>query len=561
MPGGVLTPEDVGAADAARVLSFLNRVENARALADTLGLSEGTEVGQRIAAAILARRAEAGPLESLDAVLAVTGVTLPRFTEIVTALSGARPAPAGARLLLTAAADSPWIGQRVGVVGQLLDLTGRGVPNAQVTCIASAGHLSARAGAVRQSGSALGLVTEPGGLVRFHLDPPLFPPLDDAAAAALQSELARLPADAATPRAAGKALAALAARYRAEANGPLRRAIDRVAAVSPGDPQGALAPWPVTPITVIALAGGVGGQAQTLTVMTLRVRNWLGGFVAALRDAVASDDRLETALKHLDRAAESGVDLSEALIRATQAFAGLERGQIATSLRDEIAGEAVNRYVARVAPTLKDSALVNSVRTAGLSRAAISSGGFAVFEAIRAAQDVEDTITPRAPGGVLDGWLDLLDSRLGRLESTALDRNALDGLRDRLRTELREELREDLAARTDDRLDRLQRQLDELSRSGPSPEVIDSLRDRLSRDLDGRLSDRLAEMETRVGASIGATRTALGSEIEQTRRDLSTRIDQKADAATVRGIERSVLELRTSQSTLVTRLNVLRPER
>lgn len=548
MPGAVLHPEDVGPVDAGRVLAFLNNVGGAGELAETLGLSEGAQVGHRIASAILARRAE-GPLSSLQDLLAVTGVTLARFTEIMTALSGARPVPAGGTLRLAATTETLWLGQGIGIVGQVLDAAGRGLANATVTCIASSGQLSARAGTERQRGAAVSLSTEPGGVVRFQLGPALAPPLEPGPAAALQGELALLPQAAATPDAARDALARLAGRYRAEGAGLLRTGVDRLFDSFPVEAQSPLAPWPVMPVTLIAVAGGQAGRAEYVTVLTLRVRNWLGGWLAALREAVAGDTRLDEALRHLDRTAETGADLSQALIRATQAFAGLERGAIGTRIRDEVAGASVNRYVERVAPRLDGAAIVNTVRTVGASKSAIAAGGFAVFEAIRATQDVQDTIIRKRPGGAFDTRFDQLNDRLGTLEANTVSRSALDGLRD------------DILARTEDRFGRLQGRLDQLEGRRFDRAELDAIEGRMSEGLDARLSARLAELEARVGALVATTGTELRGEISQSRQDLSAQIDRKADATAVSGLERSVLEIRNTNAALTDRLNVIRPIR
>ena len=548
MPGPVLYPEEVGPADAARVLAFLNEVSGAAELTETLGLSEGPQVGHRIAAAILARRGM-GPLAALDDLLAVTGVTLARFTEIVTALSGARPVPSGGTLRLVATAETLWLGQGVGIVGQVLDSAGRGVANATVTCIASSGQLSARAGTERQRGAAVSLTTEPGGVVRFQLGPGLAPALAPGPAAALQAELALLPQAAATPHAAREVLARLASRYRAEGAGLLRAAIDRLFDSFPAEAESPLSPWPVMPLTLIAVASGAGGRGEHVTVLTLRVRNWLGGWLTVLREAVAGDPRLDEALKHLDRRAEGGADLSQALIRATQAFAGLERGALGTRIRDEVAGSAVNRYVERVAPRLDGAAIINTVRTVGASKSAIAAGGFAVFEAIRATQDVQDTIIRKRPGTALDTRIDQFDARLGTLEANKVDRSALDGLRD------------DLLARTEDRLGPLQGRLDELESRRLDRTELETVEGRLSESFDARVSERLAELEGRVGALVDAARTDLRSELSQSRQDLSAQIDRKADATALSGLERSVVDVRNENTRLTDRLNTIRPIR
>src|SRR5262245_19917536 len=116
MAAGLLLPEDVGPADAARVLGFLNTVANASALSNAVGFSEGQAVAQFVASAILARRTVA-PFATLQDLFAVTGVTPARFTEIVMALSGARPPARGAAQVVRIRpfTPQPLLGQGIGL--------------------------------------------------------------------------------------------------------------------------------------------------------------------------------------------------------------------------------------------------------------------------------------------------------------------------------------------------------------------------------------------------------------------------------------------------------------
>jgi len=125
---GLILPEDVGPADAARVLAFLHEVADASVLSDTVGFSEGPTVGRLVSQAIITRRADR-PFATLDDLLAVTSVTQARFTEIVMALSGARPpAKSGARVVqIRPFTDRPLLGQEIGLTVQLLDAAGHGM--------------------------------------------------------------------------------------------------------------------------------------------------------------------------------------------------------------------------------------------------------------------------------------------------------------------------------------------------------------------------------------------------------------------------------------------------
>ncbi len=513
MAGGVLRPEDVGPADAARVLAFLNGVDEMDAFAETIGLADGIAAGRRVAAAILAARDAGGAFRSLGQVLAVTGVNLDRFTQIVMALSSARPAPEGARLRMLPTTLTPWLGQQVVVAVQLLDASGLGIPAARITCIASDGVLSAREGLETQTGAAVSLGTEPGGIVRFTFGPRIDPALSLAEQAALTAALRRV-----APDAAAKGLAEVAALYRQEGNAALRSAVDRLFDIFRAEAQHPLAPWPVRPVSLIALAEGEGGTTQVVATVTLRLRNWLGAFHGALRDAVEADGRLGAALKNLDRAAEAGGDLSRQIYRATQGFAGLERGVLGQKLRDVAAGKAVASYLDSHAATLKGAAVANSVRAAGAASAAIASGGFAVFEAIRSVQDAGTSVT--SPKGSDLGSLrkDLLTDIANRFEGIRepeVDRADLDALRGELTREFDTRFLQIPQGVTRADLDGLRtsltRELDAKLAEGVGRADLDALKGEITRDLDTRFS-QLPEGLTR--ADLESLRTSVTREFD-----------------------------------------------
>lgn len=426
MAAGVLVPEDVGPADTARVLDFVNGVADAAALAETVGFSEGPAIAGRIAEAILERRGAVGPFATLESLLAVTGVNLPRFTEIVVALSGARSNAPVRTLRLTPASERPWLGQSVLIAGQLFDAQGAGVPGAAITCVASSGLLFAPndRGEV-QRGAALSLTSESGGIVSLEWQPSFRPPLDLEAKSALEAELTNLGSDASSAAAAGPALAAFADRYRGEGSRALREAVDRLFDAFPVDSEGAGLGWSVETVTILAIVGVGDGQPVLAGTVTLSFRNWLGRWLAALGDAIQSDRRLDDALAQFQIDDDEG-DAARGLIALTQAFAGLELGVVGGRERDRLTGEAAIRFAERLSGQLQTTSLEDVVRATGASSSAIAAGGFAFFDAVQNVQSVSDTI---GPGRVDTGKLGALDGRLVQLEAKTVDRQALDGLR------------------------------------------------------------------------------------------------------------------------------------
>ena len=538
MPAGVLYPEDVGSADAARVLDFVNTVETATTLAETVGFAEGPGIGRLVAEAILAQR-EAGAFATLAELDAVTGVNPLRFTEIVTALSGARPpralpapaaAPRGGRpfraIRIRPARRELWLGQSVGVTVQLVDAAGRGVPGAPVTCVTSWGTICGRHRAERQRGASVALVTEPGGVVSLELAPPIAPPLGLYERAALEAELARLPADAMTPGAAAEALAAFAAHYRADGSEALRGAVDRLLAILPAEPAAPDTAWPILPVTLIAVAGaesGVDGaidSADAVAVATVRMRGWLGGWLDALRTSIEGNDRIESTLRHLPLEDLTGAEIARGVLGASRAIAGLERGAAARALRDAAANAAVARYLSRNATQVEGEALTHVVRAAGASNAAIASGGFAVFNAIESVQEVQGSIAGRrtADGGRFETRFGTLEGRLARVEETAVDRDALDTFRSdllaaaaELDTAQRDELRAEIATRADEtesRLAAVERGLDSRATGSELAE--------LSAEVEGRF----AQIEQRA-----VMRTDLTALEERLTTDVRRRVD------------------------------------
>lgn len=576
MGAGVLYPDEVGVADADRVLQFVNTVPTATVLAETVGFTEGPTIGRRVADAILARR-ERGPFATLSELDAVTGVNPQRFTEIVAALSGARPARAavpgsalgtpggGPAIRVRPHRSHLWLGQSLGVTLQLVDAEGRGVPGAPLTCLATWGAISRRHRTDRQRGASVALVTEPAGLASIEITPPLVPPLSLPERAALDAELTQLPPNAATPAAASDALAAFAAHYRADGSEALRLAVDRLLAAMPADPAAPHSAWPILPVTLLAVAGGGAadgaiGNADAVAVTTIYLRDWLGGWLAALRDLIERTDRIEPTLRNLPLDL-TGPAIARGLLGASRGIAGLERGLAARSLRDTAASAAVARFVSEHAEQLGVEALTDVVRAAGASNAAIARGGFAVFQAIEAVQDVQDSIAGRRTADLsrFDFRVGALEGRVARVEETAVDRDALGALRtdvlaaaadlDRSQGDA---LRAEIATRADKR--------ETGSRLAAIERGLQS-RDANLTDLTARIDERFTQIERQavtrndldtLGEKIGQQ---LDRGVARLREELLPRIAVKVDKGAFTELKGSVDRLAVNSERVLERLN------
>ena len=83
-----ISPKDVDEETSKKVLNFLNSVKNPQEIADTVEF-EGRDVGINVAEHIAAKREELGSFKSLDEVASIQTIGPKRFTDIVTAVSGA----------------------------------------------------------------------------------------------------------------------------------------------------------------------------------------------------------------------------------------------------------------------------------------------------------------------------------------------------------------------------------------------------------------------------------------------------------------------------------------
>jgi hypothetical protein len=273
----------------------------------------------------------------------------------------------------------------------------------------------------------------------------------------------------------------------------------------------------VQPVTLLALTHDEAGQVLQAASLTLDLRNWLGAFYTALARQIDNDPLLPKALENLAADAQAGRNLSRKLIQATRGYSALERGALGRRLRDDATGRMVNAFLDRTARTLEGDAVVKTVRAAGASKAAISAGGFAVFDAIRTVQEAEDAIKPTSKlDGLTRDDLKAFDQRLAHLEDSAVTDDVLARFERRLTADL------------DGRVAALEN--DSVTRSD-----LDSLRVSLTKDFDARLEaidpgarfdERLATIDERlVGLEKSNIRQRDLDQLRTDLRNLESRVD------------------------------------
>ena len=249
-----LEPRDITAGDAQKVLDFLNAVGTAEEIATAVEFPGELDVGVRVGARILTRRAQLGKFTSLQQVADVPQVGPERFTEIVVALArvhlaGLATVPlvadlqrqlrelqdelaalraVAARPLVTVRplVEAPFLGEVVPLVITVVDAEGEPAVDAAVDLVATWGRLRASDGYSVDEGAALTVRTDIFGRVDATLTPPTSEDLQDVQQAALETSLATLDHSAPTPAEAVDGLRELARQYRWEAASDLRHAVD-----------------------------------------------------------------------------------------------------------------------------------------------------------------------------------------------------------------------------------------------------------------------------------------------------------------------------------------------
>ena len=321
---GLIAPESVSEADTATILAFLNGATTAQQLADGIELPNEPDVGLRLGAHLLERRAALGTFTSLAQLLTVPLIGPVRFTRIVRAILGKSTVPrdefdalaeqvaalqaalaAGApRVALDPVGPQRYLGQPLTIRVTVTAPGGAPVVGAPVTLSASWGRLSGSDGFSVQSGGSVTLRTAADGTARVTLVAPTSEDLEAGQQAAVELVLNGLDPAAPTPLEASEELTALVEAYRFEANDEFRGGVDiyfrdfHEHLLDRVNYQDALDAWSTFDSTVVAYVHELAddGTADTAVVASgavlVHFRDWLGAWLQTHIDLADADGLL-----------------------------------------------------------------------------------------------------------------------------------------------------------------------------------------------------------------------------------------------------------------------------
>ena len=321
---GLIAPEFVSEADTATVLAFLNGATTAQQLADGIELPNEPDVGLRLGAHLLERRAELGTFTSLDQLLTVPLIGPVRFTRIIRAILGKSTVPRDEfdalaaqvaalqaalatgtpRVVLDAIGPQRYLGQPLTIQATVTAPGGAPVVGVPVTLSASWGRLSGSDGFSVQSGGSLTLRTAADGTARVTLVAPTSEDLEAGQQAAVELVLSGLDPEAPTPREASNELTTLVEAYRFEANDDFRGGVDiyfrdfHEHLLDRVNYQDALDAWSTFDSTVVAYVHELADDGTTDTAVVasgaalVHFRDWLGAWLQTHIDLADADGLL-----------------------------------------------------------------------------------------------------------------------------------------------------------------------------------------------------------------------------------------------------------------------------
>jgi len=321
----LIAPSSVSEADTATVLAFLNSAQTAQDFASGIELLNEPDVGLRLGAHLLERRAELGTFTSLDQLLTVKLIGPVRFTRIIRAILGkgatvprdefdalaaqvaalqAALATGPPRVSLVQVGPQRYLGQPLTVLVTATEATGAPLVGAPVTLSASWGRLSGSDGFSVQESASVTLRTAADGTVRVTLVAPTSEDLQADQQAALELVLDALDPAAPTPADAADALTSIVDAYRFEANDDFRAAVDiyfrdfHEHLVDSVNYRDEMASWSTFDSTVVAYVHRLADDGTTDTAVVasgallVHLRDWFGAWLQTHIDLADPDDVL-----------------------------------------------------------------------------------------------------------------------------------------------------------------------------------------------------------------------------------------------------------------------------
>jgi hypothetical protein len=446
MSDAYLTPFDVDAATAARVLGFLNAAAGAEEIAAAVEIPDERDVGIRLGQRIIDRRAELGSFTDLRQIRDIPYIGPERFTEIVTEIAGRvnRPPPGTASLYdelarlrrqvaalsshmdalmtqvsITADHRAPLLGQPVRITARVTGgIDQRPRPGVPVTFIAPSAIIEHAEGMIRRTGVSATLLTGPGGVARVTVHAATDEPMLPAQKTALLSLLAGFP-EVETPSKATAFLDQLIADYSWDVNHDFRAAVDLLyktygrSLIDGINAFDYLAHWPRVDAPLTATAGGgpneaEGTQVRGGAVFTIPFRNWLGPWLQRFH----SRTRRNVAFDRNIRAVAGSADAAGRIMQQTADFVRSRRGLVGAFMGRTEAQRTLNAFIAEDMPGVDPKARPGLISVLQGANATLSSGG---ADAVAGIAGVRKQLTEEVRNAPVS---DQLNARLNAIEST-----------------------------------------------------------------------------------------------------------------------------------------------
>ncbi len=442
-----LEPGDLTPAQAARVLDFLNRAASAVEIATRVEFAGELDIGEKLGQRLLdARNKLGGRFTDLLQVDAVPLIGPKRFTELCAAVLGLDPrrwlqdfalfadrqiqiadsydqlqrrlaalesSTEHVQLDLTAGPQPAWLGQPLQIVAYARDLSGRPLPNRQLTLEASNGTLEAASGFAVQRARGVTVRTGADGSARLTLRYDSIEPLTADQQAALQNALAPLDAAADSPNLVRDGFLSIAATYQDERQKALRGAFDIYARqwkthfFDQLNPSNLGFHWPMETSVLRADCHPQGGSVAALATAVLVVhwKNWVGAWFEFLGDYLTGQAKLQSAFTGAKRRGATGYRLVDDLLGEAHSFVATQKGLAAQWMSQRVVKLAVDDFLGTQVQDVDDSTqreLFSNLETAASQLTPASRGTLAMVNQTRL--DLDDKITK--VGGINAGMLD-----------------------------------------------------------------------------------------------------------------------------------------------------------
>ena len=449
----LIAPASVSEADTATVLAFLNSAQTAQDFASGIELLNEPDVGLRLGAHLLERRAELGTFTSLDQLLTVKLIGPVRFTRIVRAILGqgatvprdefdalaaqvaalqAALAEGPPRVAIAQVGPQRYLGQPLTVLVTATEATGAPLVGAPVTLSASWGRLSGSDGFSVQSGGSVTLRTAADGTARVTLVAPTSEDLQADQQAAVELVLDALDPAAPTPGDASEALASIVDSYRFEANDDFRDGVDiyfrdfHQHLLDSVNYRDELASWPTFDSTVVAYVHKLADDGTTDTAVVasgallVHFRDWLGAWLQTHIDLADPDDVLAGNLQLATNTADPN-DMLTLIHQRVGEFVSVQQG---------VVGQVVGQKVAE--------AKLGGLLETGIDQVPEASQQ-ALFPAVNTASQTVGTLGAQALGALEQTRQDLrahVDEQIATVPALVEASPALQSLQDVVNTKL-----------------------------------------------------------------------------------------------------------------------------